>query len=300
VQDQITGLNNLNYNSSNGPVVAPWLSWGPYIWCDGTTPRSDGMVWLCSDLSQTDFTHPSSNGVYKVASQLLAFFKTDATTTPWFLKRSAAGGPTCAPSASTNNGAIPLTVSFAANGMAGNAPFRDAQWTFEDGEFATNVNPVKTFRSPGTYHARLTVTDTNGNTGQGVVTINVSSTFDAWLAGKFTAGELIDTNISGAAANPDGDAFPNLLEYAMGLDPKTSDPSSTLSVSLSNELFTVSFSHYKPATDAPLSLDVSPDLLNWSSVTTTQSFDLGLIEILSYQEVASASAKFFRLKCSLP
>src|SRR5690349_14512222 len=27
IEDQINGTNNLNFNSSNGPVVAPWLSW---------------------------------------------------------------------------------------------------------------------------------------------------------------------------------------------------------------------------------------------------------------------------------
>src|SRR5258706_126918 len=210
VQDQINGLNNLNYNLSNGPVVAPWICWGPYIWGDGLTPRSDGLVWLCSDLSQADYTHPSSNGVYKVASQLLAFFKTDPTTTPWFLKKNAAGGPACVPSASATNGPMPLTVNFTANASTGAAPLRDAQWTFEDGDFATNANPVKTFRSPGTYHARLTVTDTNGNTAQGVVTISVNSRFDAWRAGKFTAAELASTNISGASAKPACDQFPDL------------------------------------------------------------------------------------------
>jgi PKD domain len=299
IQDQINGLNNLNYNSSNGPVVAPWLSWGPYIWVDGLTPRSDGLLWLCSDLSQTDFTHPSSNGVAKVASQLLAFFKTDPTTTPWFLKKSAMGGPLCAPTASTNNGFIALTVNFNAHASPGTAPLREAQWTFEDGDFSTNANPVKTFLSPGIYHVRLTVTDTNGNTAQGLVTINVNSTFDAWRAAKFTAAELANTNISGAFANPDSDPFPNLLEYAMGLDPKISNPASTLSASLSNSLFTLSFPHYKPAADAPIALEVSSDLMNWASVTTTQSLDLGLTELLTYQEAASAPARFFRLRSSL-
>jgi PKD repeat protein len=256
------------------------------------------MVWLCSDLSQTDYTHPSSNGVTKVASQLLAFFKTDPTATPWFLKKSAAGGPACTPSASATNGSMPLMVNFAANASAGTAPLRDAEWTFEDGEFATNANPVKTFRSPGTYHARLTVTDTNGNTAQGLVTISVNSRFDAWRAGKFTAAELGNTNISGAAADPDGDKFPNLLEYAMGLAPKTPNPASTLSATLGNSLFTLSFPHYKPATDAPIALEVSADLVSWSSVTTTQSLDLGLTEMLVHQETASAPARFFRLRCS--
>ncbi|HWW03562.1 MAG TPA: PKD domain-containing protein [Candidatus Acidoferrum sp.] len=170
---------------------------------------------------------------------------------------------------------------------------RAAQWTFEDGEFATNTNPVKTFRSPGTYHARLTVTDTNGNTAQCLVTINVNSRFDAWRAGKFTAAELANTNISGAAANTDSDEFPNLLEYAMGLDPKTPDPASTFSATLSNSLFTLSFPHYKPATDAPIVLEVSPDLLNWSSVATTQSLDQGLTEKLTHQETASAPCEVF-------
>jgi hypothetical protein len=299
VQDQINGVNNLNYALGNGPVVAPWISWGPYIWVDGTRARSDGLAWLCSDVSQSDFTHPSSNGVYKVATQLLAFFKTDPTTTPWFLRKSGVGGPTCAPSASVTNGVMPLTVHFAANATAGIAAFRDAFWTFEDGEFATNANPTKTFTSPGTYHARLTVTDTNGNTAQGVVTIAVNSTFELWREGKFTAAELANPSISGASANPDGDIFPNLLEYAMGLEPKIFDASTIVSVFVTNGVFQLSFPHYKPATDAPLTLQRSPDLLNWSDVTVFQSADLGITETLTYQESAAAVAGFFRLKCQL-
>lgn len=299
VENQINGTNNLNYNPSNGPVVAPWISWGPYIWTDGATPRSDGLVWLCSDVSQADYTHPSSNGVFKVASELLAFFKTDPTTTPWFLKKTGAGGPTCAPSASVTNGVMPLTVNFSANVTLGTAPFYNTLWTFEDGEFAVSANPVKTFPSPGTYHARLTVTDTNGNTAQGVVVITVNSKFDLWRAGHFTAAELANTNISGASANPDGDSFPNLLEYAMALDPKTSNAASTVSASVTNGIFKLSFPHYKPATDAPLTVEASSDLMNWSSVTATQSLNLGITETLTYQEAAAPAARFFRLKCVL-
>jgi PKD repeat protein len=299
IQDQINGTNNLNYNPSNGPVVAPWLSWGPYIWTDGARARSDGQVWLCSDVSQADYTHPSSNGVFKVASQLLAFFKTDPTTTPWFLKKSGVSGPACAPSASVTNGAMPLTVNFAAHASPGTAPLHEALWTFGDGEFATNANPVKTFPSPGVYQARLTVTDTNGNTAQGLITITVNSTFDSWRAGNFTAAELANTNVSGPAANPDGDGFPNLLEYAMGLEPKTANSSGTVSSTVSNGVFRLSFPHYKPATDAPITVEVSPDLTTWNTVTATQSLDLGLIETLTYQETAAPVARFFRLRSAL-
>src|SRR5258708_14521221 len=146
----------------------------------------------------------------------------------------------------------------------------------------------------------LTVTDTNGNTAHGVVTISVNSKFDAWRAGKFTASELANTNISGAFANPDDDRFPNLLEYAMGLDPKTSNSTSTVTATLSNSLFMLSFPHYKPAADAAIALEVSSNLVSWSSVTTTQSLDLGLTQTLTYQEAASALTRFFRLRCWLP
>ena len=86
IEGQIRGTNNLNFNPNIGPVVAPWLAWGPYLWADGTTPRSDGLVWRCSDVRPDDFLHPSTPGVAVVAGQLLAFFKTDPVATPWFLK----------------------------------------------------------------------------------------------------------------------------------------------------------------------------------------------------------------------
>ena len=50
------------------------------------------------------------------------------------------------------------------------------------------------------------------------------SGFDAWRQDNFTGeGELDDPNISGPDADPDGDGIPNLLEYAMGLDPNDYD-----------------------------------------------------------------------------
>jgi len=63
------------------------------------------------------------------------------------------------------------------------------------------------------------VTDTNGNTAQGLVTISVIRSLMRG-ARQIHGGGARQHHISGAFANPDGDRFPNLLEYAMGLDPK--------------------------------------------------------------------------------
>jgi hypothetical protein len=198
IEKQLNG--NLNYDAARGAVVAPWLSWGPYLWADGTNPRSDGFTWLCSDL-QADFTHPSpAGGVPKVGAQLLAFFKTDPTTTPWFLKNTITGQPpVCAPMASVSSGAAPLTVSFSANASDPDGSIRDYQWTFEDGTFSTNANPAKLFAAPGQYRARLTVTDNQGNTATGTVTVTVAAvalTSPTWSAGRFQVLVTGATNLN--------------------------------------------------------------------------------------------------------
>ena len=88
IQDQINGNANLNYNPANGPVLAPWIDWGPYYWANGMLPRSDGLVWTCQDL-QGDGTHPSiPAGRVKVSTQLLNFLKSDDTASIWFLNPS--------------------------------------------------------------------------------------------------------------------------------------------------------------------------------------------------------------------
>jgi hypothetical protein len=85
IQDQLNGLASLNYNPANGPVMAPWIDWGLYDWSNGLLARSDGLVWTCQDL-ESDGTHPSTAyGREKDANMLLYFFKTDDTTTPWYL-----------------------------------------------------------------------------------------------------------------------------------------------------------------------------------------------------------------------
>ena len=82
IQDQMKG--RLNYDSSGGPVKAPLLLWGPYLWADCITPRKqDGLVWNRDDFAQ-DGIHPSQSGREKVARLLLDFFKTDALAKKWF------------------------------------------------------------------------------------------------------------------------------------------------------------------------------------------------------------------------
>jgi hypothetical protein len=87
IEKQISGDTSLAYAGPN--VRSPWLAWGPYLWADGTTQRTDGLTWQCTDTQSSDGTHPTSSGCLKVATLLLNFLKTDPTSTPWFLKTPA-------------------------------------------------------------------------------------------------------------------------------------------------------------------------------------------------------------------
>jgi hypothetical protein len=83
IGDQIGGDPGLNFGQLPGPVRAPLLLWGPYLWADGTTPRSDGLTWLVTDF-EGDHTHPSLDGEEKVASLLADFFASEPTAAAWW------------------------------------------------------------------------------------------------------------------------------------------------------------------------------------------------------------------------
>jgi uncharacterized protein YjdB len=84
VQEENGTVNQWAGDMSYTDRTAAWTAWGWYIWADGTTARSDGLVWLSSDF-QSDGTHPDAQGTTKVVNQLMGFFTTSPYT-PWFLQ----------------------------------------------------------------------------------------------------------------------------------------------------------------------------------------------------------------------
>lgn len=86
IEQQIKGDKALNFDSVRGEVKAPWLSWGPYLWANGSTPREDGFSYEPADFTSNDGTHQSPSGQRKVGQLLLKFFESDSTTKSWFVQ----------------------------------------------------------------------------------------------------------------------------------------------------------------------------------------------------------------------
>jgi hypothetical protein len=89
IEQQLKGDPALNFDPRRGPVASPWLSWGPDLWANGTTPRQDGFHYVEDDLRADDRTHESVQGQDKVGRELLKFFLSDTTTRGWFARAGA-------------------------------------------------------------------------------------------------------------------------------------------------------------------------------------------------------------------
>jgi hypothetical protein len=89
IESQINEMRGLPGNPRAGTLnyakkAAPLVVWGPYLWANGATPRSDGVVWDRTDFEE-DGMHPSQSGETKVAGMLLEFFKNSPYARCWFV-----------------------------------------------------------------------------------------------------------------------------------------------------------------------------------------------------------------------
>lgn len=112
---------------------------------------------------------------------------------------------------------------------------------------------------------------------------------DAWKQMRFSSAELSNSSVSGDLADPDRDGTANLIEYALGRNPKAGDTGTVITTSMGNAAGTnylfLSFDHNRAASDAQLTFEGSADLKNWSPLAlevvsaTPMTFDLERIVV---------------------
>ena len=198
---------------------------------------------------------------------------------------------------------VPLTVSGSAVVGTHYLPL-PASVTIPAGQSSTTlqVTPVGDFIAQGNRSVSVAVAAdfalVSDVTQPAVVTLE-DKPFDAWRYVNFTSNELSNPSISAENADPDGDSLPNLVEYALALDPKT--PSiSTLTTQQSGGYLTLTAPRNTALTeDIFWNAEASADLVNWQAAVvltnTTQLFT-------ARDPIATATAakRFIRLKITRP
>ncbi|MEX0742659.1 MAG: hypothetical protein WD079_07655, partial [Phycisphaeraceae bacterium] len=123
----------------------------------------------------------------------------------------------------------------------------------------------------------------------------------------FTESERADEGISGDNADPAGDSVPNLLKYALGLDPlepaRDALPSPDLRTVPGQgdaRFLTLSFSHPSDVTDVSYVVQLSGDLSDWSETAVlAEDNESEGVTTRTYRDVSPYDAsirRFIRLR----
>jgi hypothetical protein len=118
-------------------------------------------------------------------------------------------------------------------------------------------------------------------------------------------GTSDDAGLAAGTANPDHDLFSNLLEYALGLNPRASDGAAQLFSGVQAGHVTLTYTRSKAATGVTLIVEVSDDLVTWSSASTDveqrwQVADHGATETITGRALNPDAPLFMHLKAIIP
>jgi len=144
------------------------------------------------------------------------------------------------------------------------------------------------------------------NPASGNVTLQAATLalapLEAWRASYFSSSELADPNISGDAADPDGDGIPNLLEYALNEDPRVANLSIGPHALVMGNLLTTTYTRRKAPMDVTYDLQVSSDVAGgWTAAGIAEQVlaDDGGLQTVRATDPALVSAnekRFLKLK----
>lgn len=146
-----------------------------------------------------------------------------------------------------------------------------------------------------------------------VADYTVGTPYNAWRGEHFTGAELADPAVSGDLADPDGDGVPNLLEYALDLDPHSANVQGQPTVGTltlgQNSYLTLTYTRVTAATGLTYTPQVSGDLQTWNSdkgavvaVSTANNAD-GLTQTVVVRDgipISGGGPRFLRLRVTRP
>jgi subtilisin family serine protease/subtilisin-like proprotein convertase family protein len=109
-----------------------------------------------------------------------------------------------------------------------------------------------------------------------------TNSYDQWLVSEFSAIQILDPDISGENADPDGDGRVNLLEYATGGNPHAFDLTGEPVLVNTGGTLSLQYIANTVKTDLIYQVKISTDLITWSSageVVTARAASLETREV---------------------
>ncbi|MBI2514185.1 MAG: putative Ig domain-containing protein [Opitutae bacterium] len=129
-------------------------------------------------------------------------------------------------------------------------------------------------------------------------TFVVGTTFDAWRLAYFTADELLDATISGPNADPDHDGFANLVEYALGSDPRANSTANAPAMSTAAGNWTFTYTRPADRPDIVYTVEYSTNLTTWNAAGVTHTLVSSANGVETWRATyptSSTPSCFFRL-----
>ena len=131
-----------------------------------------------------------------------------------------------------------------------------------------------------------------------------------WMASTASPGAIAATNrfatwasgygVSGGGNDPDLDGVSNLMEYALGTNPQSPSTPRTPEIAMNGSQGLISYEVSTVAPDVDYVLEMSSDLLQWTSVDAAPFFLNAGVQKRSYQIPGTMPPKvYFRLRVSM-
>lgn len=102
-------------------------------------------------------------------------------------------------------------------------------------------------------------------------TFTVTANFSSWLVDTFQPAEISNSALTGPNADYDHDGIPNLVEYALGLDPKSASTSGLPLVAKTSTDWTFTYTRPAARADVAYVVEYSTNLTSWTDVGVTLS-----------------------------